>query len=138
RSSGSLPDWDEDSPELRANLAQALRQAANDALARTPPGLAVARSWHRETMKGLDLPHPEWAGGYRGEPALADCWVRIGASWGVPPAEVAEALAGFERTLRQAVAALDARVPAGSIADETTLPAVLRLCAWAHAEWVRI
>lgn len=57
---------------------------------------------------------------------------------GAPPERVASELAAFEQTLQRAVAALDARYPRAEALDTDGLAAVVDLCAWAHAEWVRI
>jgi Fic family protein len=46
--------------------------------------------------------------------------------------------AAFERRLQAAVAVLDQRYPSNEALDEDGLAAVIDLCAWAHAEWVRI
>ena len=48
-------------------------------------------------------------------------------------------LRSFERSLRQAVGALDKQIPSGQKpADENELLAVIELAAIAHGEWVRI
>ncbi len=57
---------------------------------------------------------------------------------GLPPADVSGALAAFERTLQRAVSVLDARYASGHDLDADGLAAVIDLCAWAHAEWIRI
>jgi hypothetical protein len=64
--------------------------------------------------------------------------VWIGSHEGMLPGEVARELAAFQHTLQRAVAALDARYPAGQELDGDGLAAVIDLCAWTHAEWVRI
>jgi len=64
--------------------------------------------------------------------------VWVGGHEGAPPERVASELAAFEQTLQRAVAALDARYPRAEALDTDGLAAVIDLCAWAHAEWVRI
>ena len=64
--------------------------------------------------------------------------VWIGSHEGMPPGEVARELAAFEQTLQRVAAALDARYPRGQDLDRDGLAAVIDLCAWTHAEWVRI
>ncbi len=88
-------------------------------------------------MRDLDIPDPDYVGRFRGETGLEDCWVVIGARAGVGPQAVAAALADFETSLQLAVAELDHSIP-GDVASENELAAVLAVCAWAHAEWVRI
>lgn len=61
-----MPGWDDDSPELEANLAEAQRLATEHALARRRLTLANIKGWHRATMKGLEIcevaawAHREW------------------------------------------------------------------------------
>jgi Fic/DOC family len=56
----------------------------------------------------------------------------------VDAAEVAGALEHFERKLHALVAELDSILPDGQDADADQLAAIVDLCAWVHAEWVRI
>ncbi len=133
-----MPDWDEDSPQLRANLARVLHRIREAARRRDVPTVEAARSWHAETMLGLDLPEPRLRGAFRGEAGLEEMEVAIGRRRGVAAQEVAAALARFERTLQSAVADLDESLPRDSEPDADHLAAILDLCAWAHAEWIRI
>jgi hypothetical protein len=89
-------------------------------------------------MAGLDVPDRRYVGNFRGEPGLETVGVRIGRHEGVPPSEVAAALAAFERKLQRAVEILDAKYAQGQALDEEGLESVIDLSAWAHAEWVRI
>ena len=58
---------------------------------------------------------------------------------GTPARQVSGELRSFERSLRQAVGALDKQIPSGQKpADENELLAVIELAAIAHGEWVRI
>lgn len=137
--SGGSADWDADGARLFANLQAAYRRSRDQARAREAPGLALARGWHVAIMRGLDVPDPAFVGAFRGEAGLEGCEVTVGGAPGAPSAELARALAGFERALARAVAALDAILPPGAApASADQLNAVIELCAWAHAEWVRI
>ena len=89
-------------------------------------------------MRGLGVPEKRFIGAFRGEPGLETIGVRIGRSYGVAPSEVADALRRFEEKLATLVAELDAHLPPGIEPDGDQLSAILDLCAWVHAEWVRI
>src|SRR5271169_4498928 len=64
--------------------------------------------------------------------------MRVGSNYGVDSANVAGELARFEATLLTLCAQLDALLPPGQEPDADQLAAVVDLCAWVHAEWVRI
>ena len=51
-----MPNWDEDSPQLRDNLAKILAEIVRDAELREPPSREVAREWQALFTTGLDLP----------------------------------------------------------------------------------
>jgi hypothetical protein len=51
---------------------------------------------------------------------------------------VAEALTAFEAKLQALVGELDAMLPSGQEPNADQLAAIVDLCAWVHAEWVRI
>ena len=89
-------------------------------------------------MAELDVPDKAFVGRFRGEHGVEKIGVRVEDKTGTPPGDVAQQLAVFERKLKRAVEALDARYPAGSELDADGLAAVIRLSAWAHGEWVRI
>ena len=133
-----MANWDEDSPRLRRNLTQVLRDIRDSALRREVPTLAAARKWQRDTMAGLDAPKPESVGRFRGEPGIEHVRVRVGGSEGAPPADVDKQLEEFEGRLQRTVAALDKRYPVGQELDADGVAAVIDLCAWAHSGWVRI
>jgi hypothetical protein len=97
----------------------------------------MARTWQEKIMHGLDIPNPAYTARFRGEIGLEDCEVIVGGKFGVEPSEVATALAEFERKLQLAVAELDSSIP-GAATSVDELAAILEVCAWAHAEWVRI
>ena len=133
-----MADWDEDSKELRANLVRVLRQVRDSAFRRDPPSLEAARKWQTETMAGLDVPDKAFVGRFRGERGVEKIGVGVENKPGTPPGDVAQHLAVFERKLKRAIEALDARYLAGSELDADGLAAVIEVSAWAHAEWVRI
>ncbi len=144
-----MSDWDRNSPELDANCARILAYAYEDARSRSPPTSADALKWHSDLMHGLEIP-PDECGGFepenlvgrfRGMPGLETCIVRIGAYLGVAPDRVAEQLEAFDRDLQSRVELLDAQI--GFELSERHLTAaqiieILKLCAWVHAEWIRI
>jgi hypothetical protein len=133
-----VPEWDKDSPRLRQNLGQVLKEIVLAAERREIPTLEAARNWQSRIMEGLDVPDRRYVGAFRGEPGLERIQVRVGANYGVDSADVAEELARFETKLQALVAELDALLPMGQELDADQLAAVIDLCAWAHAEWVRI
>lgn len=133
-----MPDWDEDSPQLRSNLVHALREIARAAQGREIPTVEGARKWQALTMVGLVVPDSRFVGAFRGEAGLENIQVRVGTNYGVNAAEVAEALRLFETKLQALVAELDMLLPLGVEPDADQQAAILDLCAWAHAEWVRI
>lgn len=133
-----MPDWDKDSPQLRANLAQILAGIAAAAQQREKPTVEAARRWQGIAMQDLEVSDPRFVGASRGEPGLEYIAVRIGANYGVDPADVAESLKQFEAKLQTLVAELDSMLPPGEEPDTDQLAAIIDLCAWAHSEWVRI
>ena len=135
-----MANWDDDSPRLRENLKQVLRAIRDSARRRDMPSADDARGWQKDTMAGLDAPHKDYVGGFRGEGGkLEHCEVRIGsAAHGVPPARVADELNAFEKRLQRVIRDLDKSYEPGEELDADGLAAVLDLAAWAHAEWVRI
>jgi Fic family protein len=133
-----MADWDEDSPQLRANLTHVLSSARDEAINRVAPQLSTARSWHRGMMKGLAVPQVDYVGRYRGETGLEGIDVRIGDYYGVRSDLVAAALAQFEQTLQSAVTTLDQQIKPNQDLTADQLAAVIDLCAWVHSEWVRI
>jgi Fic/DOC family len=131
-------DWDEDSPTLRQNLTRVLQQIADESDERNTPTLELARHWQRAFMQGLKPTDLRYVGAFRGEPGLEKTRVKIGRLWGVPPANVAEELAEFEQKLQAAVSRFDKALSIGKELTEDEIDAVIDLCGWAHAEWVRI
>ena len=133
-----MPDWDQDSPRLRHNLTRILEEIVEESDQRNPPSVETARRWQRLTMEALKTQDRRYVGAFRGEPGLERTRVRIGKRWGVAPGKVAQELKRFEGKLQTVVAQLDQVLPAGREANADELAAILDVCAWAHAEWVRI
>ena len=133
-----MPSWDEDSPELRRNLSKVFDEILRTAQRREFPTLASAKRWQSLLMKNLSVPDARFVGAFRGEPGLEKIQVRVGVHYCVDAAEVAGELAGFERKLHALLRELDAMLPTGQEPDADQLAAVVDLCAWVHAEWVRI
>ena len=133
-----MPDWDEDSPRLRQNLTRVLEEIVQASQAREIPTLKTVKRWHTLIMQGLDVPNAQFVGAFRGEPGLENLQTRIGANYGVASAKVAREVERFEAKLHALVAQMDALLPAGQGPDTDQLAAVVDLCAWVHAEWVRI
>jgi Fic family protein len=132
-----VPDWDADSPELRKNLTRLLEDLADRADHRETPTIELAREWQRHFLQGLTA-EPRYIGAFRGESGLEKTGVKIGRYRGTPAAKVAEELKDFEETIQAAVAQLDRALPVGKELNADERDAVIDLCAWAHAEWVRI
>jgi Fic family protein len=132
-----VPDWDADSPELRQNLTRLLAEIADRADQRETPTVELAREWQRRLMQGLTA-EPRYVGAFRGEPGLERTGVKIGRHRGAPAAKVSEELKRFEEILQAAVNQLDRVLPIGKDLNADERDAVIDLCAWAHAEWVRI
>jgi len=131
-----VPDWDADSPELRQSLTRILEEIVEQAARRETPAVELARRWQR-LMQGLKA-EPRYVGAFRGEPGLERTGVKIGRFRGSPAARVADELKDFEKVIQAAVAELDRNISVGRKLTPDQLDAVLDLCAWAHAEWVRI
>ena len=132
-----MPDWDADSPELRQSLTRILEEIVEQAAWRETPTVELARRWQRFFMQGLKA-EPRYVGAFRGEPGLERTGVKIGRFRGSPAARVADELKDFEKVIQAAVAELDRNIPIGRKLNPDQFDAVLDLCAWAHAEWVRI
>lgn len=133
-----MPDWEEDSPQLIRNLKTVLRTIRDQALRRGPISVADAKEWHSGIMHNLTVPSSAYIGRFRGEVSLERIDVEIGAHKGTSPGQVADELAAFETHLSRAVAFLDASVPIDTVVQAENLDAVVDVCAWVHAQWVRI
>ena len=89
-------------------------------------------------MQGLVVPDPAAVGRFRGEPGIENYEVAVGTQSGVPAPNVGRELAAFENKLRAAVSELDRLIPPDKELQGDDVAAIVKLCAWAHAEWVRI
>lgn len=132
------PDWDTDSPELRQNLVGLLEAIEQDAPQRKPPTVETARRWQSEIMRNLQADDPKYVGAFRGEAGLEDVQVHVNGVFGVAAPEVSDALRDFEQRLQSAVAYLDTLIPPGADPSVDQAKVIVEVCAWAHAEWVRI
>jgi Fic/DOC family protein len=133
-----MADWDENSPILQKNLRNILQLIEDDSHKRVMPTLQHVRMWQSETMKGLVVPDPDYVGKFRGETGLENIGVRIGIYKGTPSHGVADELSKFETMLHNVAKALDAQIKPGKSCTAQDLLAIIDLCAWVHAEWVRI
>jgi Fic family protein len=133
-----VADWDTDSPELEDNLRRVLEGLQQAAARREPLTAEAARRWHSETMRHLDVPDLRYIGAFRGEPGLEKVQVRVNGRYGVAARDVDRALAAFEQTLQQIIERLDELIPFGVDSNSDQIAAVLEVCAWVHAEWIRI
>lgn len=133
-----MPNWDEDSPQLEANLTQLLEEIATSSNRRVKPTIEAARHWQALAMRDLEVPDGRFISIFRGEPGLEHIAVRVGMNYGVDPADVGEALKQFEAKLQMLVAELDAILPPGQKLNSDQLSAIIDLCAWAHSEWIRV
>jgi Fic family protein len=133
-----MADWDANSPELEDNLRRVLEEIRAAAQQRELPTVEAARRWQAKTLRGLDLPDARFVGAFRGESGLENVQVRINDRYGVPAPEVATALAAFQNRLQTVISRLDQLVPVGTDPNADQIAAILEVCAWVHAEWVRI
>jgi len=133
-----MPNWDQNSPELRDNLVRVLRNIRDAALGRQSIDSEKIRQWHMDTMKGLDVPDRALIGCYRGEAGAPDIAVVVGSACGVAPGRIRSALRKFDLRLKDLLGLLDSTIQVGADLNSDQLKAVINACAWAHAEWVRI
>lgn len=142
------PHWDEDSAQLRRNLREAQRDAAEAAVARRPLTLDTIKGWHRRIMQGLDIPNAanlkvapaDLIGEFRGPPKLPGIGARIGDRLGIASDQVGQQCREFIGTLQQLLDRFDQMLP-GEPRDRLNRDArrgVAEAAAWAHCEWVRI
>ena len=89
-------------------------------------------------MQDLQVPDPKFVGAFRGELGLENIQVRIAGRYGVAAPEVGAALADYEQLLQRVIRRLDEWIPHDAELDADQLAAIVEVCAWAHAEWVRI
>lgn len=136
-----MADWDDDSPRLQANLSAVLRSERDRAAARRRLTSHDALAWHKAIMVGLEVPDPARIGQFRGAHGFEEYQVHVGGRLGVLSAAVVVALTAFDQKFFAALVSLDDQIPPGTpfgALDRDRLNAVVNLCAWVHAEWVRI
>jgi Fic family protein len=133
-----MPDWDQDSPELRKNLRIVLLGIREDAQQRQPLTLDTIRDWHRSAMLGLTVPQKKWLGHFRGETGLKRLEVSIGKHSGTPADKVATELDELLNRLSRILTRMDTAIAPSADLTADQLEAVLQVTAWAHSEWVRI
>lgn len=133
-----MADWEENSPVLQDNLKKVLAKLRDAARRREPLSVSDAKAWHTEIMKGLQVPDPVYVGNFRGEPGLEQVKVFVDDYEGTPASDVSIDLGEFDIRLKAAIARLDELIPSGELPGADYLDAVLDVCGWAHAEWVRI
>lgn len=133
-----MPDWDENSPRLGRNAAQVLLTAKASSASRLPPAPTLARDWHTRLMDGLTVPDASLIGRFRGEKGLEGYEVRIGGHFGTLSINVGKALRQFFQIFQAKVDRLDRQIAPGTLPAGVQLVQVIDLCAWVHAEWVRI
>jgi hypothetical protein len=144
-----MPNWDENSPQLRTNIKNALESARDSAKARVKPSLDLPRQWQAQIMKGLtatDGADPSWYGKFRGEPGQDHIGVRIGAFKGTLPHLIDDELQAFITFVEAAIDKFDQEIFTtdqwGNILakelDRSTVSSIIGLMARVHGEWVRI
>ena len=132
-----MPDWDADSAQLYNNLLdvlQGLRKAARD---RVTPTLDLPLAWHQDVMRGLTPDRPEYVGQYRYAAGLRFN-VHVGDQQAVDYEVLEVELSAFENRFKQVISTLDETIPIGHDLTTDDLAAVIDVCAWVHAEWVRL
>ena len=132
-----MPDRDE-ARSCEKTSKKILEEIAPESGQRATPTLAAARDWQTTVMEGLEPDNEYYIGRFRGEPELEYLQVRVGTNYGVDSEIMAAELGRFEAKLQALVAELDALLPVNQNPDDDQREAALDLCAWAHAEWVRI
>lgn len=143
----ACPDRNEDQPadlpRIVANVAGLWASVEADAKARTTPSLELALTWHRAIYEGVSVPHADYVGQIRdsdpSHPCLVDYEVAVGSALGVLARNVPDALDAYIRAVRQVIASLDSAVLSATTPNEgRVVMAIVRLCAYAHGEWIRI
>ena len=143
----ACPDWNEDNPadlpRIIANIRDLWPAIEADAIARPAPSLAIALEWHRRIYDCVAVPYLDYVGQVRDSdphhPCLVDYEVSVGTARGVRARDVPAALDAFVRAVTTVVTALDTAVrPGVVVSSPPAVAAIVRLCASAHGEWIRI
>lgn len=140
-----MPNWDENSPQLKTNLEQALRDARDSAKAKEEPTLDMPRKWQQRIMEGLSptgSARKSWYGMFRGESGQEHIGVRVGSSLGTPANKVQTELNTFITTVKLGIEKLDAGLfyKDGEIKQltDSDIDYIIKLMALVHGEWIRI
>ncbi|HUB66704.1 MAG TPA: Fic family protein [Candidatus Methylacidiphilales bacterium] len=133
-----MPDWDANSPELQRNLREVLLKVQDRATKRKIPTIEDTREWQSLTMYGLIAANSHYIGAFCGEKGLENVEVKVLNNFGLPAKRVTQASKTSEHQLQAKVLAFDHALHPGMSPDAAMLQAIIELCAWAHAEWVRI
>ncbi|MEO7295567.1 MAG: Fic family protein [Candidatus Limnocylindria bacterium] len=145
--SAACGDWNGDDPGtiplIVANIQALWPGIEAAASSRPPPTLDLILEWHRPMYAGVAVPEAEYVGQVRDSDerfqCLIDYEVGVGGMAGTPASEVPDALDRFIGATTAITGALDAAVPLGSVPHRhREVAAIIRLCAHAHGEWVRI
>lgn len=146
-SASPCPAWDEDDPRDLPRIVENIKalwpQVEADATSRPIASLSLALDWHRAIYAGVAVPHPDYVGNVRDSdpafPCLVDYEVGVGTARGAWARDVPAALDAFVRAAVAATSTLDGVIPVGSVPTApAVVSAVVRLCALAHGEWIRI
>lgn len=145
-----MPSWDENSPELHANIKKALLSARDSAKAKEEPSLELPREWQRQIMQGLTPIGPtvdeSWYGKFRGESGQEYANIFIDGNYGTEPHLVGKELNEFLTFIRQAVQKFDNEIfwtdedgneRRGELTPDV-VRAILKFMAKVHGEWIRI
>ncbi|HEX6867889.1 MAG TPA: Fic family protein [Candidatus Limnocylindrales bacterium] len=141
------PAWNEDQPgdppRIIANVSSLWPSVESDARHRPAPSIDLVLEWHRRIYEGVSVPDPDYVGAIRDSdqtrPCLIDYEVWVSASQGFLARDVPAATDAFIQAMGQVVSSLDAATTPGQTpVDPTIVRAIVRLCAYAHGEWIRI
>jgi hypothetical protein len=139
------PPWDDDVASARAdaNLAQlAIDIPSLSNQSRAQPTADLARDWHREMVKGIEVSDEAYRGGFRGDshPALTDYEVTVGGLSTVRARDVSEEISKLMSELQDRVSRLDKLDATGDplVLAPEFVAEVLDVAAWLHCGWVRI
>ncbi|MBA3587517.1 MAG: Fic family protein [Chloroflexi bacterium] len=140
-------DWSADDPAavplIVANIQALWPDIEAAASSRPPPTLDLILEWHRRIYAGVAVPEAQYVGQVRDSderfPCLIGYEVSVGGVAGTPAREVPDALGRLIGAATAVTGALDAAIPPGTVPSRhLDVAAIVRLCANAHGEWIRI
>jgi len=141
------PAWNDDQPgdlpTIIANVAALWPSVESDARQRAAPSIDLVLEWHHRIYAGVSVPDSDYVGAFRdsdpARPCLVDYEVGVGALQGVLARDVPAATDAVVQAMGQVVSSLDAATtPGQKPGDPAITTAIVRLCAYAHGEWIRI